>query len=102
MLAPAATVSARPFVSQGVVEPSGGPGESTMGNVGRPLTWIVLASSNVVVAGRAAPGSEARTAHVAAAATNPSFHRPADIDSPLLSPSLSRQITLEIAVSCVP
>src|SRR4029077_8309389 len=81
MLAPAATVSARPFVPHGVVEPSGGPGESTIGNVGRPSNWIVLVLSNVVSAGCAAPGKKARAATVAAAATNPSFHRSADIDS---------------------
>src|SRR5579862_2602209 len=98
MLAPAATVSARPSVPHGVVEPSGGPGERTIGNVGRPSNWIVLALSNVVRAGCAAPGMQASAAHVAAAATNPSFHRPGEIDSPTPFPSLSRQIILEIAL----
>ena len=38
---PAAAVSARPFVPQGVSTPSGGPGERTSGNVGFPLNRIV-------------------------------------------------------------
>src|SRR4029077_14938687 len=75
MFTPAAAVSARPFAPVGVVETSDGPGESTMGNVGRPLNWIVRLSSNVVVAERAAPARAPTTAQVAAAPTNPSFHR---------------------------
>src|ERR1700751_2282280 len=75
MFTPAAAVSARPFAPEGVVAPSGGPGERTIGNVGRPLNWIVRVASNVVLAARAAPASMPTPAHVAAAATKASCHR---------------------------
>jgi hypothetical protein len=80
---PAEAVAESPFVPQGVVEPSAGPGESTIGNVGRPLNRIVRLRSNVVVAGRAAPARQPTTALVATRATNPVLKRLARDDSPI-------------------
>ena len=55
---------------QGVDAPSGGPGESTSGNVGSPLNRIVRERSNDVSAARAAPARDATKALVASTATS--------------------------------
>jgi hypothetical protein len=52
-LAPAVAVSVSPSAPQGVALSSGGPGESTSGNVGSPLKRIVRVRLNDVVAARA-------------------------------------------------
>src|SRR6478752_6608545 len=67
---PAAAVSARPFVPQGVDAPSGGPGESTSGNVAFPLNRIVRERLYDVSAARAAPARDATMALVASTATS--------------------------------
>ena len=53
--APAVAVSVSPSVPQGVLRPSGGPGERTSGNVGSPSNRIVRLRSYDVVAARAGP-----------------------------------------------
>src|SRR5512133_1460024 len=67
---PAAVVSARPSVPQGVDPPRGGPGESTSGKVAFPLNRIVRERSYDVSAARAAPARDATTALVASTATS--------------------------------
>src|SRR6188472_4194175 len=67
---PAADVSARPFVPQGVDAFRGGPGDSTSGRVGSPLNRIVRERLNDVSAARAAPARAATTALIASTATS--------------------------------
>src|SRR5438552_17117401 len=72
---PAAAVSASASVPQGVRAPRGGPGESTIGNVGRPSKRIVRVRSYVVVAPRAKPARQPSTALVATSPTRATQHR---------------------------
>src|SRR4051794_34017958 len=67
---PAAAVSVRPSVPHGVFAPSGGPGESTNGNVGLLLNRIVRVRSNEVVAARASTARYASEAHDASTTTS--------------------------------
>src|SRR3954453_15948854 len=67
---PAADVSARPFVPQGVDPFSGGPGESTSGKARSPLNRIVRERLYDVSAARAAPARDATKALVASRATS--------------------------------
>src|SRR3954468_19591662 len=67
---PAAAVSARPFVPQGVEAPSGGPGESTSGNVAFPLNRNVRERLYDVSAALAAPARDATMALAASRTTS--------------------------------
>src|SRR5262249_58607689 len=68
--APAVDVSVRPSSPQGVWLPSGGPGERTRGNVGRPLKRIVRVRLNEVVAAPAATAKYANEAQDAKTTTS--------------------------------
>jgi len=80
MFTPAEAVSARPSVPHGVVDPSGGPGESTIGSAGRPSSRIAPARSNVVVADAAPARKAARP--LAASTVAKTTRKPVPLNTP--------------------